>query len=88
MTHAFAMLNGIATVHGDGTDMDGVIGWGFGYGWLFCVVQVQSVTGMGVLIFTLCSRVRHWDRLWSSAVKGEGMWLVLSCCHPTLWILP
>ena len=26
----------------------------------------------GRVDFTLCSRVRHWDRLWSSLVKGEG----------------
>ena len=24
----------------------------------------------------------------SSPIKGEGIRLVLSCCHPTLWILP
>ena len=24
------------------------------------------------LVFTLCSRVKHWDRLWSSSIKGEG----------------
>ena len=23
------------------------------------------------------SRVRHWDRLWSSLVKGEGIWSVV-----------
>ena len=27
---------------------------------------------MRCIVFTLCSRVRHWDRLWSSLVKGEG----------------
>ena len=38
-------------------------------------------------LFTLCSRVRHWDRLWSSAVKGEGCMVVLACfTRATLWI--
>ena len=42
--------------------------------------------------FTLCSRVRHWDRLWSSAIKGEGEFggwccLVVAPCHTLpLWI--
>ena len=35
--------------------------------------------------------VRHWDRLWSSAAKGEGILsVVLACCCPAhpppLWI--
>ena len=41
-----------------------------------CVVGLRgagTVCHMGGRVdFTLCSRVRHWDRLWSSAVKGEG----------------
>ena len=55
-----------------------------------CSARAGTVSHMGGHVdFTLRSRVRHWDRLWSSAVKGEGVWLVLSCCHPTaLWILP
>ena len=35
----------------------------------------MTVLGRGnddEVLFTLCSRVRHWDRLWSSLVKGEG----------------
>ena len=44
---------------------------GFGYGWLDSVVRVQSVTWVGVLISPSTPSVRHWDRLWSSAVKGE-----------------
>ena len=35
------------------------------------MVRVQSVTGVGVLISPSAPSVRHWDRLWSSAVKGE-----------------
>ena len=27
---------------------------------------------MGLSLFTLCSRVRHWDRLWSSPIQGRG----------------
>ena len=54
-----------------------------------------SMTGPGILtmlciVFTLCSRVRHWDRLWSSIVKGEGelvgCFVLLSTrvtCHPS-----
>ena len=39
------------------------------------------------------SRVRHWDRLWSSIVKGEGdsvgCFGLFHPCHPAaLWILP
>ena len=52
-------------------------------------MRVQSVTG-GRVDFTLCSRVRHWDRLCPSAVKGEGIWWVLSfycpSLAPPLWI--
>ena len=39
---------------------------------LWIADQVRN-DGPGLVLscFTLCSRVRHWDRLWSSAVKGE-----------------
>ena len=50
----------------------------FGYGWLLCVVRVQSITWVGVLISPSAPSVRHWDRLWSSSIKGEGDWWVLS----------
>ena len=62
-----------------------MIGWGWGLGmsgWTgWCGYSLSHgqpwlaahVTGGGCLdLFTLCSRVRHWDRLWSSAIKGEG----------------
>ena len=67
-----------------GMDEYGLVG--YGYGWLDWVVRVRSVTGVGVLISPSAPSVRHWDRLWSSAVKGLGVygW----CCHPALWILP
>ena len=42
------------------------------------------------IVFTPAPSVRHWDRLWSSAIKGEGDsvgWFGLVVC-PTLhlWI--
>ena len=44
----------------------------------------------GHVDFTLCSRVKHWDRLWSSAVKGEGdsvgVVLLTRATLPPLWI--
>ena len=47
------------------------------------------MTAMRLSCFTLCSRVRHWDRLWSSPIKGEGEYgcfgLVVSPAPP-LWI--
>ena len=61
-------------------------------GWVW-VVEL-SVAGtvchrVGRVDFTLCSRVRHWDRLWSSIVKGEVGVVLLHPCHPAaLWILP
>ena len=43
---------------------------------LWIADQVRN-DGPGILVdivlFTLCSRVKHWDRLWSSAIKGEGI---------------
>ena len=56
--------------------------------WVVVVSDAGTVSHMGGRVdFTLCSRVKHWDRLWSSVVKGEGYWLMLSCspaspCHP------
>ena len=49
------------------------------YGWCCLVVNLRpsplwiadQVRNDG-LVFTLCSRVKHWDRLWSSSIKGEG----------------
>ena len=60
---------------------------------LWIADQVRNDVTMRCIVFTLCSRVRHWDRLWSSAVKGEGEYgwfgLVVIPCHPAaLWILP
>ena len=34
--------------------------------------RICRIWTMRCIVFTLCSRVRHWDRLWSSPVKGEG----------------
>ena len=54
---------------------------------LWIADQVRNDVTMSCVVFTLCSRVRHWDRLWSSAVKGEGILsVVLAFCHsPPLW---
>ena len=50
------------------------------------MVRVQSVTG-GVLISPSAPSVRRWDRLWSSAVKGEvGVVLFTRASLPPLWI--
>ena len=45
-------------------------------------MQVQSVTGVGVLISPSDPSVRHWERLWSSAVKGEGDSVGVVLFHP------
>ena len=48
---------------------------------LWIADQVRNDVTMRGIVFTLT-----FD---SSPIKGEGIWLVLSCCHPTaLWILP
>ena len=40
---------------------------------MFGLGVAGTVCHMGGRVdFTLCSRVRHWDRLWYSPIKGEG----------------
>ena len=49
--------------------------------------RLRGNDGLGVVgvgLFHPRSRVRHWDRLWPSAVKGEGILLVgVVLCRPT-----
>ena len=59
----------------------GLVGGGLGYGWLNWVVQVQSVTWVGVLISPSAPSVRGWVTIAfdSSAVEGDGGRRL--CCH-------
>ena len=54
---------------------------------LCCVFARVWVVGLVVVVLlTLCSRVRHWDRLFdSSPIKGEGddgCFGLVHPCHP------
>ena len=62
------MMCAVAIVLAGGTYMDGLIGWV----WLFGLGVAGTVCHRGVLISPSAPSVRRWDRLWSSAVKGEG----------------
>ena len=54
--------------------------------WIADQVRNDGAWWLVLSCFTLCSRVRHWDRLFdSSSIKGEGIYGWFGSVLPALW---